>query len=53
MVLARNDRGNKELGFRGVFDGRGYSVNGMKVISARWDEENYGEAYRWTGFISR
>lgn len=52
MVLARNDRGNKELGFRGVFDGRGYSVNGMKVISARWDEENYGEAYRWTGFIS-
>lgn len=53
MVLNYSERGNTKLGFRGVFDGRGYTINGMKVESARWDTA-YGnsETYRWTGFIS-
>lgn len=48
MILAESDMGNKELGFRGVFDGRGHSINGMRVECAKWGNTSY----RWTGFIS-
>ena len=53
MVIDEKNVSDKTLGFRGVFDGRGHTINGMSVISARWDD-TYSDtkSYRRTGFIS-
>lgn len=53
MITHTDKIGDKTLGFRGVFDGRGYTVNGMCVESANWSDDNgTSTAYRRTGFIS-
>ena len=41
--------GQSEYGFRGVFDGRGHSINNINILVPGWNESTD----RATGFISR
>lgn len=51
MLLNSSEIGNKTLGFRGVFDGQGHTINGMRVIS-EYTADRSDVRFRRTGFIS-
>ena len=54
MVVAKEKRSDKTIGFRGVFDGMGHTIEGMSVENNNYETTIYGtnEVYRSTGFIS-
>ena len=54
MVVPMASKGNKTIGFKGVFDGMGHTIEGMKVINSNYETSIYGtsDVYRSTAFIS-
>ncbi|MBE5747843.1 MAG: DUF4838 domain-containing protein [Clostridiales bacterium] len=54
MVVPMASKGDKTIGFKGVFDGMGHTIEGMKVINSNYETSIYGtsDVYRSTAFIS-